>query len=480
MKRIHLRKKMRLRNLFEDKKVAAFALGRMNPATTGHELLVNAIKNAPGDPFLFLTDRAPKLPDNPLSAEEKLDWARKSFDGINIGLAKTVLIAADRLYKMGYTEVTFLEGEPKLLKLLQQYNGVEKELHNYNFDKINYVQLKRDPEAGDATGMSGTKLRSTVVNNDLDAFKAGVTKQAQPHAEEMFKKLQGLLGVDPVEGVNEIAPAIAAPIVMPLIGQAARIGGTFLLKQLGRAAVGIAGVNNIDIAGELSDAVPGVDANTKLSNYDDAIQRLARNPLPKFSEPEQKPSGPSSRGGRRGNRRKESKIDEIIEFLIGLIGIKALMLLAKAGLTIAAIYAIYKTAKYFKGKYDDGKLEREIEKLVKQMEKEGKLESIDEGIFGTKDSHASIKAQDPNKLKVLDWIAHRADGKEHFISFYRKGAAWSGKLVYIKPDEAKKFMNKVDSNDDFLPQIKQALTNIATTGKLFDRLGIKYQIRRAD
>jgi hypothetical protein len=31
-----------------------------------------------------------------------------------------------------------------------------------------------------------------------------------------------------------------------------------------------------------------------------------------------------------------------------------------------------------------------------------------------------------------------------------------------------------------LPQIKQALTNIATAGKLFDRLGIRYQIRRAD
>ena len=202
---------MRLRQVFEDKgKVAAFALGRLNPATNGHELLVNAIKQQPGDPFLFLTDRAPKLPDNPLTSEEKLDWARKSFDGINIGLAKTVLIAADRLYKMGYREVTFLEGEPKLLKLIQQYNGVEKELHNYNFDKINYVQLERNPEAGDATGMSGTKLRSTVVNNDLDAFKAGVTKQAQPHAEEMFKKLQGILGVDAVEeNINEfVGPAI--------------------------------------------------------------------------------------------------------------------------------------------------------------------------------------------------------------------------------------------------------------------------------
>ena len=196
---------MRLRELFEaPKKRAAFALGRMNPATTGHELLVNAIKQAPGDSFLFLTDRAPKLPDNPLTAEEKLDWARKSFNGIAIGLARTVLTAADRLYKMGYREITFLEGEDKLYKLLLQYNGIAKEMHDYNFDKIDYVQLSRDAAADDATGMSGTKLRGYVTNNDLEKFKKGVTASAQPYAEDMFKKLQGIMGVDPVgETVEE-------------------------------------------------------------------------------------------------------------------------------------------------------------------------------------------------------------------------------------------------------------------------------------
>ena len=107
-------------------------------------------------------------------------------------------------------------------------------------------------------------------------------------------------------------------------------------------------------------------------------------------------------------------------------------------------------------------------------------ESINELELFKKKDNASIKAQDPDKLKVLDWIGSRADGQEHFLSFYRKGAAWSGKLIFIKPDEAKKFMYKVEANDDYLPQIKQALTNIASAGKLFDRLGIKYQIRRAD
>ena len=65
---------MRLRQLFEaPEKTAAFAFGRLNPATNGHELLVEEIKKQSGDSFLFLSDRAPKIPTDPLSSQEKLD-----------------------------------------------------------------------------------------------------------------------------------------------------------------------------------------------------------------------------------------------------------------------------------------------------------------------------------------------------------------------------------------------------------------------
>lgn len=119
-----------------------------------------------------------------------------------------------------------------------------------------------------------------------------------------------------------------------------------------------------------------------------------------------------------------------------------------------------------------------LEEYIKRMmARDG---SVGEGIFTKSSNNASIKEQDPNKLKVLDWIASRTDGQEHFLSFYRKGAAWSGKLIFIKPDQAKTFMQKVENNPDYLPQIKQALTSMVTASKLFDRLGIKYQVRNAD
>jgi hypothetical protein len=124
---------------------------------------------------------------------------------------------------------------------------------------------------------------------------------------------------------------------------------------------------------------------------------------------------------------------------------------------------------------------KDKKKLSKQGYSKHKGKEISElDLFKSKDSFASVKEQDPNKLKVLDYIATRNDGKEHFLSFYRKGAAWSGRLMFIKPDQAKTFMQKVEDNEDYLPQIKQALTSLATTSKLFDRLGIKYDVRRAE
>ena len=193
---------MRLRQLFEAPgKTAAFAFGRLNPATNGHELLVQEIVKQPGDAFLFLSDRPAKLPSDPLSAAEKLDWAQKSFNNIAVGLAKNALVAADRLYKMGYTNLIYLEGEAKMGTVIKKYNGVEAAMHNYNFDNIDLVRLERDPDDPGARGMSATKLRQTVVDNDFDAFQAGITQAAQPYAEDMFKKLQGLLNVN--EAHNE-------------------------------------------------------------------------------------------------------------------------------------------------------------------------------------------------------------------------------------------------------------------------------------
>ena len=140
------------------------------------------------------------------------------------------------------------------------------------------------------------------------------------------------------------------------------------------------------------------------------------------------------------------------------------------------------------------KNERELDKMVRSfkpdqkeladIEKELEAAIADEGVnelnLFKRSDNGSIKEQDPNKMKVLDWIADRVDGKEHFLSFYRKGAAWSGRLLFIKPEAANKFRQKVENNPEHEDRIKKMLTSIETTSKLFTQLDIKHDIRRAD
>ena len=196
---------MHLRQIYEaPNRRAAFALGRLNPATIGHERLVNKIKEQGADPFLFLTDRPAKLPDDPLTAQQKLMWANDSFDGIKVMLAKNVAVAAHELNKMGYNEIVFLEGEDKLYKILQAYNGKTEGKKGpiefpFSFDKIDYVRLERDADDPGAKGMSASKLRKFAQENNVENFKAGITKKAQPKADTLLKTLQGAMGVDPVD-----------------------------------------------------------------------------------------------------------------------------------------------------------------------------------------------------------------------------------------------------------------------------------------
>ena len=300
---------MRLRQLFEAPgKEISIALGRLNPAHIGHGLLVEALKQAPGDSRLYLTDRPAKLPDDPLSPSEKLAWAQKSFPDIDIKLAKNIFFAATELFKEGYTKLTILEGENKLTPLIQKYNGNEGPHGFFNFETIQQERLERNDDSDDADGASATKLRQAAIDNDFGSFQKDVTKSAKPFAKKMFDTLQGYLGTDPVG---------------------------------------------------------------------------------------------------------EQQVDELI---------------------------------FKKDKIDN----------------------------------TSVKNQDPNKMKVLDYIGSRADGKEHFISFYMPGAAWSGNVIYIKPDAAKKFLMKYDDNPEYQDKMKKALTSVQTTANLFKNLGIDHDIRKAE
>jgi 5'(3')-deoxyribonucleotidase len=205
-------------------------------------------------------------------------------------------------------------------------------------------------------GVDAIKKQAAKFGNKVD-------KDGRPPT--LSKKVKGSktnvlfnLGMAESKQLNEVAIA-AAPLI-PVITWGIRVGGPRVLDMLGRAAVGKSVLDGMDLESTLSAQFPDIDVNSVPKDYDDSIQRVLRNP-------------PPSNIDTKGTRRKNPELDKIIAFLIALIGSKLVQMLLAAGLTLLTIYALAKTAKYFKKKHQENKLEK---KLLKDLANE--VEPVDE------------------------------------------------------------------------------------------------------
>ena len=150
-------------------KKVVFTFGRMNPPTSGHQLLVNKLmayaKMHSGIPRVYLSHSIGKK--DPLPYDIKVSFARKAFGAIvRKSPAKNIIQILKDLEKEKFTDVTLVVGSDRVQefkKLLNAYNGKE-----YQFDNINVVSAgERDPDADDVSGMSASKMRALVKDNNL-------------------------------------------------------------------------------------------------------------------------------------------------------------------------------------------------------------------------------------------------------------------------------------------------------------------------
>lgn len=160
-------------------KKVVFAFGRFQPPTTGHELLVNAVKKIASvqkaDHVIFAS-RTQDKKSNPLPVDRKVYYLKRMFPKTNFVSAneeiRTFMEAAKMLSKK-YKNLVMIAGSdrvPEYKKLLDKYNG-----NVFNFDTIEVVSAgERDPDADSASGMSGTKMREAAKKNDFSLFKKGL------------------------------------------------------------------------------------------------------------------------------------------------------------------------------------------------------------------------------------------------------------------------------------------------------------------
>ena len=187
----------------QTKSPVVMAFGRMNPPTTGHEKLVNRVKDIAKDykaPHHVIISHSVDANKNPLDAKTKLKHAQRFFPETNVETSSketpTFLQHAARLNAAGHDHLIMVAGSdriPEYEEKLKKYNGTL-----FNFKKIEVKSSgERDPDSEDVSGMSASKMRAHAKNNDFTSFRSGVPAHVpEKHAKELFRDVRKGMGIN--------------------------------------------------------------------------------------------------------------------------------------------------------------------------------------------------------------------------------------------------------------------------------------------
>jgi hypothetical protein len=174
--------------------------GRFNPPTIGHEKLLKAAnKAAIGGNLKIYPSRTQDPKKNPLDPSTKISFMRKMFPDyaeqiINDPDMKSIFDVLVNADKDGYSNVNIVVGsdrQSEFENLAQKYNG-----DLYQFDLIRVISAgMRDADAEGAEGMSASKMRKAVMDDDLDSFRKGTPKQLDDgDVQTLFNSVRQAMG----------------------------------------------------------------------------------------------------------------------------------------------------------------------------------------------------------------------------------------------------------------------------------------------
>ena len=157
------------------------AFGRFNPPTVGHEKLLGAArKAAAGGPLKIYPSRSHDPKKNPLDPDMKISYMKKMFPDyeeeiVNDAEMKSIFDVLKTADEDGFDSVNIIVGadrQAEFENLAVKYNG---EL--YDFDQIRVISAGvRDSDAEGVEGMSASKMRKAVQDDDFDSFRRGTPK----------------------------------------------------------------------------------------------------------------------------------------------------------------------------------------------------------------------------------------------------------------------------------------------------------------
>ena len=175
--------------------------GRFNPPTTGHKKLLDTAKGISGEnDFRIYPSRSHDPKKNPLDPGTKIKFMKKMFadyeeEIVNEKDMKTIFDVLMTAQEEGYKEITIVVGSDRLgefKNLATKYNG-----DLYDFESIAVVPGgTRDSDAEGVEGMSASKIRKAVKDDDRKAFERGVPSSlGKEEINNLWNELKRSMGL---------------------------------------------------------------------------------------------------------------------------------------------------------------------------------------------------------------------------------------------------------------------------------------------
>ena len=165
----------------DDEADMTVSFGRFNPPTTGHEKLLNKVKQVAGRGNYEIYPSRSQNPDkNPLDPDTKIGYMQQMFPQhakhiMNNPKTRTIFDALKGANERGAKSVNIVVGQDRQKEFENLANKYNNKL--YKFDRIKVVSAgDRDPDGEGVSAMSASKLRKAAADDDYDTFRTGIPK----------------------------------------------------------------------------------------------------------------------------------------------------------------------------------------------------------------------------------------------------------------------------------------------------------------
>jgi len=160
--------------------MASFAVGRFQPPTIGHALMIQEVMKSRGDAFIFVSSATTPKSSNPLTAAQKIAALEKMFpSGVTFVDTSECdpkcggpVQANNYLREQGYTDITLLAGSDRAESFgpdAPMWESGKK----HDIPPPKFKALTRTEGSG-AAAMSGTKARKLARDGDYEGFANAV------------------------------------------------------------------------------------------------------------------------------------------------------------------------------------------------------------------------------------------------------------------------------------------------------------------